>query len=134
MPELPALQAQEKTILIVDDDRVMGEMLKQAIGQHTVHRVMWIAESDLVLETARAFDEPATAAGNGPAAGAVPAPQGYSLTDGVPSNLAEYLDDIEGAALRAALERTGHNRTAAAQLLGISFRQMRYRLQRLGLK
>ena len=53
MPESPAPQAQEKTILIVDDDRVMGEMLKQAIAQHTVHRVMWIAESDLVLETAR---------------------------------------------------------------------------------
>ncbi|TMH72987.1 MAG: hypothetical protein E6H52_17545, partial [Betaproteobacteria bacterium] len=30
--------------------------------------------------------------------------------------------------------RTGHNRTAAAQLLGISFRQMRYRMRRLGLK
>ncbi|HYA58744.1 MAG TPA: helix-turn-helix domain-containing protein, partial [Burkholderiaceae bacterium] len=30
--------------------------------------------------------------------------------------------------------RTRHNRTAAAQLLGISFRQMRYRMQRLGLK
>ena len=34
----------------------------------------------------------------------------------------------------AALARTGHNRTAAAQLLGISFRQMRYRMRRLGLK
>lgn len=53
MPESPAPQAQEKTILIVDDDRVMGEMLKRAIAQHTIHRVVWIAESDLVLETAR---------------------------------------------------------------------------------
>lgn len=43
----------EKTILIVDDDRTVGEMLKQAIAEHTTHRAMWIAEGDLVLETAR---------------------------------------------------------------------------------
>lgn len=43
----------EKTILIVDDDRTVGEMLKQAITEHTIHRAVWIAEGDLVLETAR---------------------------------------------------------------------------------
>ncbi|HEX7156255.1 MAG TPA: helix-turn-helix domain-containing protein, partial [Burkholderiaceae bacterium] len=56
------------------------------------------------------------------------------IRDGVPSNLEAYLDALERDAIRAALARTGHNRTAAAQLLGISFRQMRYRMQRLGLK
>ena len=53
MSEAPAPIAQEKTILIVDDDRSVGEMLKQAIAEHTTHRAVWIAESDLVLETAR---------------------------------------------------------------------------------
>ena len=53
MPESPVPEAQEKTILIVDDDRSIGEMLKQAIAQNTIHRAVWIAESDLVLETAR---------------------------------------------------------------------------------
>ncbi|HEU0001114.1 MAG TPA: response regulator [Ktedonobacteraceae bacterium] len=53
MPESPVPVTQEKTILIVDDDRVMGEMLKQTITQNTNHRAVWIAESDLVLETAR---------------------------------------------------------------------------------
>jgi|SRR5947209_6253167 len=43
----------EKTILIVDDDRTVGEMLKQAIAENTAHRAVWIAEGDLVLETAR---------------------------------------------------------------------------------
>lgn len=43
----------EKTILIVDDDRTVGEMLKQAITENTMHRAVWIAEGDLVLETAR---------------------------------------------------------------------------------
>ncbi|MGH2494827.1 MAG: response regulator [Ktedonobacteraceae bacterium] len=53
MPESPVPVTQEKTILIVDDDRTMGEMLKQTITQNTNHRAVWIAESDLVLETAR---------------------------------------------------------------------------------
>jgi CheY-like chemotaxis protein len=53
MSDSPAPVAQEKTILIVDDDRIMGEMLKQVIAQNTSHRAVWIAEGDLVLETAR---------------------------------------------------------------------------------
>ena len=35
--------------------------------------------------------------------------------------------------LRAALEKTRYNRTQAAELLGISFRQLRYRMQRLAI-
>jgi len=53
---------------------------------------------------------------------------------GVPADLVAYLDDHERAAIRAALARTGHNRTAAAQLLGLTFRQLRYRMHRLGLR
>lgn len=53
MPESKNSLAPEKTILIVDDDRTVGEMLKQAITENTTHRAVWIAESDLVLETAR---------------------------------------------------------------------------------
>jgi len=56
------------------------------------------------------------------------------LDQGVPTDLEAYLGAVERDAIRAALARTGHNRTAAAQLLGISFRQMRYRMRRLGLK
>jgi transcriptional regulator with GAF, ATPase, and Fis domain len=33
-----------------------------------------------------------------------------------------------------ALERTRYNQTAAAKVLGISFRALRYRIQRLGIK
>ncbi len=53
MPESTPPVAPEKTILIVDDDRTVGEMLKQAIVENTTHRAVWIAESDLVLESAR---------------------------------------------------------------------------------
>jgi len=58
----------------------------------------------------------------------------FGLADGVPSELPAYLDHLEAEAIRAALVKTRNNRTAAAQLLGITFRQLRYRMQRLGLK
>src|SRR5438105_1368264 len=43
---------QDKTILVVDDDRDIGEMLKQVLTEQTNYRVLWIAESDLVLHAA----------------------------------------------------------------------------------
>jgi len=45
-----------------------------------------------------------------------------------------YLDKLEREAILQALGKTGFNRTAAARLLGITFRQLRYRMQRLGIK
>jgi len=48
-------------------------------------------------------------------------------------SLPAYLDEVEKKAILEALSKTGFNRTAAAKLLGITFRQLRYRLQRLGI-
>jgi two-component system response regulator PilR (NtrC family) len=73
--------------------------------------------------------EAATAAGSPEAA-----VQEFILVEGVPSSLPSYLDSMEREAIRRALERTRYNRTAAAQLLGITFRQLRYRMQRLAIK
>ncbi|MFA6302246.1 MAG: sigma-54 dependent transcriptional regulator [Legionella sp.] len=50
-----------------------------------------------------------------------------------PDNLNNYLDDQEKELILDALEKTKWNRTAAAKLLGISFRTLRYRLKKLGL-
>jgi two-component system response regulator PilR (NtrC family) len=47
--------------------------------------------------------------------------------------LPAYLDRLEREAILQALGKTGFNRTAAARLLGITFRQLRYRMQRLGI-
>jgi two-component system response regulator PilR (NtrC family) len=47
--------------------------------------------------------------------------------------LPDYLENIEKKAILDALEKTGNNKTAAAKLLGVSFRTLRYRLDRLGL-
>ena len=53
--------------------------------------------------------------------------------DGVPESLPEYLDQVEREAIQRALEKTRYNRTAAARLLGITFRALRHRMQRLGM-
>jgi len=47
--------------------------------------------------------------------------------------LPDYLDRIEKEAIMEALEKTRFNRTAAAKLLGITFRALRYRMERLGI-
>ena len=51
-----------------------------------------------------------------------------------PNNLQDYLDKVEREALVKALEQTRHNKTAAARLLGVTFRSLRYRLERLGIE
>src|SRR5882724_13569163 len=48
--------------------------------------------------------------------------------------LPDYLDRIERQILLETLQQTGFNRTAAANLLGITFRTIRYRMERLGIK
>lgn len=48
--------------------------------------------------------------------------------------LPDYLDKIEKQALEEALDQTNFNRTEAAKLLGLTFRTMRYRMERLGIK
>lgn len=47
--------------------------------------------------------------------------------------LQDYLDRLEKDSIVNALETTRYNRTAAAKLLGITVRSMRYRMERLGL-
>jgi two-component system response regulator PilR (NtrC family) len=61
-------------------------------------------------------------------------PGGGTPTPAGTEALPEYLDAIERKAILEALGKTGFNRTAAAKLLGITFRQLRYRMQRLGIR
>lgn len=55
------------------------------------------------------------------------------VTSPVSANLNGYLQDQEKEIILEALEKTKWNRTAAAKLLGVSFRTLRYRLKKLGL-
>jgi two-component system, NtrC family, response regulator PilR len=62
-------------------------------------------------------------------AGAEPAAPGA-----VSGALGAQLEDIEREAIVKALEKTRYNKTAAAKLLGMSFRALRYRIKKLGIE
>lgn len=47
--------------------------------------------------------------------------------------LQDFLDEQERLAILDALQKTRFNRTAAARILGVTFRSLRYRMERLGL-
>ena len=51
----------------------------------------------------------------------------------VPENLQDFLDQQERSILTKVLQETGFNRTAAAARIGLSLRQIRYRIARLGI-
>jgi two-component system response regulator PilR (NtrC family) len=48
--------------------------------------------------------------------------------------LGDHLEDIEREAIVKALEQTRYNKTAAAKILGMSFRALRYRIKKLGIE
>jgi two-component system response regulator PilR (NtrC family) len=62
-----------------------------------------------------------------------PAASGGTPGVALPADLATYLDDVERNILVRALDRFRYNRTAAGASLGLSLRQMRYRMARLGI-
>ena len=74
-----------------------------------------ITPADLQLNPTQAAQDDVKAGGTGK----------YPLTD--------YLDRIEREAILEALQQTHFNRTAAAKILGVTFRALRYRMERLSI-
>jgi len=58
--------------------------------------------------------------------------EAVAVAAALPSDLQAYLDGVERDILVRALERYRYNRTAAGASMGLSLRQMRYRMARLG--
>jgi two-component system response regulator PilR (NtrC family) len=94
-----------------------------------------IRELENVLERAMALSGGAEIDADGLMLGPVAAEEGggHAAEGALGAPLPEYLDRMEREAILAALARTQFNRTAAAKLLGITFRTLRYRMQRLGI-
>jgi len=63
-----------------------------------------------------------------------PVPLPASAAPGGAAALGEHLEEIERDAIVKALEKTRYNKTAAAKLLGMSFRALRYRIKKLGIE
>jgi two-component system response regulator PilR (NtrC family) len=65
-----------------------------------------------------------------------PAPGGTAGTSSASNGgaLGNHLEGIERDAILKALEQARYNKTAAAKLLGMSFRALRYRIKKLGIE
>jgi two-component system response regulator PilR (NtrC family) len=93
--------------------------------ENILERAMTLAEGDSLRADDIHIDVPAADAGTDETPGA-------PLAGSQP--LGHYLGDMEKEAIRKALEQTRYNKTAAAKLLGMTFRQLRYRIKKLGLE
>ena len=62
-------------------------------------------------------------------------PNGSGIAGGLQGGkLGDQVEDVQRQAIIEALEKTRYNKTAAAKLLGLSFRQLRYRIKKLNIE
>jgi two-component system response regulator PilR (NtrC family) len=90
-----------------------------------------VRELENILERALALSTGEQIAASDLKLAAQPLSEDVADMTGLP--LQERLDAIERKAILDALEQTRFNRTAAAKVLGITFRALRYRMERLGI-
>ncbi len=96
--------------------------------ENILERAMTLCDgSEITAQDLQLSGESDTAPASGSAAVPGTAPSGDETLD-------EYLARVEEVAIRDALVRTNQNKTAAAKLLGITFRALRYKLEKLGIE
>jgi len=93
--------------------RELENMLERAV---TLCASGTISESDLAVRIGSHPD-----AGSGSASAAT-------------TGLGDQVEDVQRQAIVEALQQTRYNKTAAAKLLGLTFRQLRYRIKKLGIE
>jgi two-component system response regulator PilR (NtrC family) len=105
--------------------------------ENLLHRALALAGTQLIERgdlglPDELLQEPAGGDVEAPAPPASTVTTSAVATPALPADLATYLDAVERDILERALERHRYNRTAAGASLGLSLRQMRYRMARLG--
>jgi len=100
--------------------------------ENLLHRAVAMSDGDELQVDFAPTQAPPLMPAEGPRAEG-PAPAAEPATVPVPSDLQAFLDQQEREILVRALRDSGFNRTAAAQRLGLSLRQIRYRIARLAI-
>jgi two-component system response regulator PilR (NtrC family) len=103
--------------------------------ENLLHRAVAMSDGDALQVDFAPTSTPGVQAVQPPAVQvprADPAPAGPS-THPLPADLQAWLDTQEREILVRALRESGFNRTAAAHRLGLSLRQIRYRISRLAI-
>ena len=157
LDDLPALcQALLERIAVeaampvpVLSSRMLGQLAMQPLKgnvrelENLLHRAVALREGDGLLidaEIETTLPSPlaedlglvASAQASQDSAQALP-PNGSAARRDLPTDLQEHLDSQERDILVRTLNETGFNRTAAALRLGLSLRQIRYRIARLAI-
>ncbi|MDZ7938254.1 MAG: sigma-54 dependent transcriptional regulator [Rhodoferax sp.] len=105
--------------------------------ENVLHRAVALSDGDVLeLDTHAANTQPGALLSTPESVATstvVPLPPARRQGDLIPSDLQAYLDAIERDMLVRALDDARFNRTLAAQRLGLSLRQMRYRIARLNI-
>ena len=104
--------------------------------ENLLHRAVALSDGDELQVDAAPPEHGAAqspAAARTASAPAASATTGGEFTDDLPSDLQAWLDQQERDILVRALREAGFNRTATAARLGISLRQIRYRIARLSI-
>ena len=100
--------------------------------ENLLHRALALSEgNDLQLDILSEHTMPAPLSASPEPALVVTPAASHGVE--IPADLQGHLDRHEREILVQALRETGFNRTAAAARLGLSLRQMRYRIARLGI-
>lgn len=107
--------------------------------ENLLHRAVALSDGDMLhLDFVDSSVMPTEAAAPEPVLAREPQPESAPAfasrqTSAMPNDLQGYLDQQERRILVRALQESGFNRTAAAARLGLSLRQIRYRIARLGI-
>jgi len=96
--------------------------------ENILHRALALSDGDTLELEESTWGELGMAA---PARASMPAELQPTARPALPDDLQGYLDEKERQILVRALRETGFNRTLAAKLLGLTLRQIRYRIARL---
>jgi two-component system response regulator PilR (NtrC family) len=120
-------------------DQLLAHPLKGNVREleNLLHRAVALSDGDELQVDFAPTQSPQAASGDGGPDGAtVRSAASSASTAGpaaVPGDLQAYLDQQERDILVKVLAETGFNRTAAATRLGLSLRQIRYRIARLNI-
>ena len=94
--------------------------------ENILERALTLCDGQEITASDLALNQGSSSTSTASSSELAPASEGESLDD--------YLQRIERTAILDALEKSGQNKTAAAKILGITFRALRYKLEKLGIE
>lgn len=135
---VPALRERGDDVLLLAEHILERQATRSTLDDSARNALLAYAFPGNVRELENMLERAVTLCGSG----RISAPDLHMRTNvesdsAMPSaagKLGDKVEDIQRQAIVEALEKTRYNKTAAAKLLGLSFRQLRYRIKKLGIE